>query len=171
MEKLAVGPLEQLLPYIPGLKPLHAKGSYSNFTTQPAGKASSAAWFTKSTLNRFLIYNTLFLVFFLFSLLFIYNISFINKMLVPVFLLWHSLCFLLRFLNIVGSPDLVNITKIIEGEMSQLEEARQFHLSLYVQVNISSLCELILEGYICSSKEVECSQANNIEAGETGNFC
>ncbi|XP_044461791.1 uncharacterized protein LOC123193070 [Mangifera indica] len=91
VEKLAVGPLEQLLPYIPGLKPLHAKGSYSNFTTQPAGKASSAAWFTKSTLNR--------------------------------------------FLNIVGSPDLVNITKIIEGEMSQLEEARQFHLSLYVQGN------------------------------------
>ncbi|KAJ0101617.1 hypothetical protein Patl1_06805 [Pistacia atlantica] len=91
VEKLAVGPLEQLLPYIPALKPLHAEGSYSNFTIQPPGKASSSAWFTKSTLNR--------------------------------------------FLNIVASPDLVNITKVIEGETSQLEEARQFHLSLYVQGN------------------------------------
>lgn len=76
MEKLAVGPLEQLLPYIPGLKPLHAEGSCSNFTIQPPGKASSTAWFSKSTLNRFLIYNAFFSCL-LFSLL-------LHKMLVNI---------------------------------------------------------------------------------------
>lgn len=88
-EKLAVGPLEQLLPHIPGLKALQAAGSVANLKLELPGNVNGAAWFTKSTLNR--------------------------------------------FLDIVGSPDLVNITKVIEGEMSQLEEARKFHLSLYSQ--------------------------------------
>lgn len=88
-EKLAVGPLEQLLPHIPGLKALQDEGSVANLKLELPGNVNGAAWFTKSTLNR--------------------------------------------FLDIVGSPDLVNITKVIEGEMSQLEEARKFHLSLYSQ--------------------------------------
>ena len=48
----------------------------------------------------------------------------------------HPLYFL-RFLCIVGSTDLLDTAKVIEGEMSQLEEARKFHLSLYAQVNIT----------------------------------
>ncbi|KAJ4720273.1 serine/arginine repetitive matrix protein 2-like isoform X2 [Melia azedarach] len=89
VEKLAVGPLEQLLLFIPGLKALHAEGSFANFKLQLPGNVSDAAWFTKSTLNR--------------------------------------------FLQIIGSSDLVSISKVVEGEMSQLEEARKFHLSLYSQ--------------------------------------
>lgn len=88
-EKLAVGPLDQLLPHIPGLKALQGEGSFANLKLELPGNVNCAAWFTKSTLNR--------------------------------------------FLDIVGSPDVINITKVIEGEMSQLEEARKFHLSLYSQ--------------------------------------
>lgn len=49
-------------------------------------------------------------------------------------LLLPSFFFSLRFLQIVASADLVNSSKLIEGEMSQLKEARKFHLSLYTQV-------------------------------------
>lgn len=46
-----------------------------------------------------------------------------------------------RFLHIIGSTDLVDIAKVIEGEMSQLEESRKFHLSLYGQViSVPLLC-------------------------------
>ncbi|XP_044509548.1 uncharacterized protein LOC123228265 isoform X2 [Mangifera indica] len=121
MEKLAVGPLEQLLPYIPGLKPLHAEGSCSNFTIQPPGKASSTAWFSKSTLNR--------------------------------------------FLNIVGLPDLVNITKVIEGEISQLEEARQFHLSLHVQGNNIEAREID----DCNSNGMAPQTKSNVQAASSDN--
>ncbi|KAJ4850019.1 hypothetical protein Tsubulata_014053 [Turnera subulata] len=89
VEKLAVGKLEQLLPHLPGVNGLNAKGSNAIFKLQVSGEPNNASWFTKSTLNR--------------------------------------------FLQVVGPYDLVNTSKNIEGEISQLEEARKFHLSLYAQ--------------------------------------
>uniref|UniRef100_A0A5B7B807 Uncharacterized protein n=1 Tax=Davidia involucrata TaxID=16924 RepID=A0A5B7B807_DAVIN len=46
---------------------------------------------------------------------------------------WFTKSTLTRFLHIVGSPDILNITNAIENEISQLEESRRFHLSLYAK--------------------------------------
>ncbi|KAL9379637.1 hypothetical protein Peur_028119 [Populus x canadensis] len=89
VEKLAVGLLEQILPHLPEVHKMYAKGSNAIFKLQVTGELSNVPWFTKSTLNR--------------------------------------------FLQLAGSPDLVNTSMTIEGEISQLEEARKFHLSLYAQ--------------------------------------
>lgn len=51
---------------------------------------------------------------------------------------------LLRFLKIASSVDLVNTSKTIEGEISQLEEVRKFHLSLSAQVSSCVLSYNIL---------------------------
>ncbi|KAF9670440.1 hypothetical protein SADUNF_Sadunf13G0069200 [Salix dunnii] len=39
----------------------------------------------------------------------------------------------INFEQFAGSPDLVNISRIMEGEISQSEETRKFHLSLYAK--------------------------------------
>ncbi|KAJ6422292.1 hypothetical protein OIU84_027279 [Salix udensis] len=89
VEKLAVGQLEQLLPHLPEVHKLYAKGTNAIFKLQVTGELGNAPWFTKSTLNR--------------------------------------------FLKIASSVDLMNNSKTIEGEISQLEEVRKFHLSLSAQ--------------------------------------
>ncbi|XP_038719618.1 uncharacterized protein LOC120012325 isoform X2 [Tripterygium wilfordii] len=89
VEKVSNGPLEQLLPHLSGVNDLYAKRSNSTFTLEHPEEFSHLAWFTKSTLNR--------------------------------------------FLQIVASPDFLNTAKGIEGEISQLEAARKFQLSLYTQ--------------------------------------
>ncbi|XXG68245.1 hypothetical protein AAC387_Pa06g1376 [Persea americana] len=45
--------------------------------------------------------------------------------------LWFTKSTLIRFLHIFGEPESLKIVGGIEDEMSQLEEARKFHLSLY----------------------------------------
>ncbi|XP_031377325.1 serine/arginine repetitive matrix protein 1-like [Punica granatum] len=86
IEKMETGVLDQLLPYLPALKELYAKGSSSNLKLQLPENLHGSRWFTKSTLNR--------------------------------------------FLNVVSSSELIIKTKAIRGEMSQLEEARKFQISV-----------------------------------------
>jgi hypothetical protein len=71
---------------------------------------------------------------------------------------------LLRFLKIAGSLDLVNTSKTIEGEISQLEEARKFHLSLSAQVSSSFLSYNILYCLDCLVNE------NFLLSGASGSF-
>nr|XP_019710443.1 uncharacterized protein LOC105057241 isoform X3 [Elaeis guineensis] len=46
---------------------------------------------------------------------------------------WFTKSTLGRFLHIVNSPDVLKSVNAIENEMSQLEDTRRFHLSLYVK--------------------------------------
>ncbi|KAK4382920.1 hypothetical protein Sango_2826700 [Sesamum angolense] len=46
---------------------------------------------------------------------------------------WFTRSVLIRFLHIIGLANLLHITSSVKDEISQLEEARRFHLSLYAQ--------------------------------------
>lgn len=48
---------------------------------------------------------------------------------------WFTKSILTRFLRIVGSPDILDISKNFEKEISQLEETRQFQLSMNSHLN------------------------------------
>lgn len=52
----------------------------------------------------------------------------------PCDLKWFTKSALERFLRITCSPDMLDITNAVSREMSQLEKARRFHLSLYAKV-------------------------------------
>ncbi|CAI9091933.1 OLC1v1027054C1 [Oldenlandia corymbosa var. corymbosa] len=44
---------------------------------------------------------------------------------------WFTKSTLLRFLHVIGSPEVLKGTDAIRNEISQLEDARKFHISLY----------------------------------------
>ncbi|XP_019192185.1 PREDICTED: uncharacterized protein LOC109186590 isoform X2 [Ipomoea nil] len=51
---------------------------------------------------------------------------------------WFSKSTLIRFLNIINSGDILDKANAVEKEISQLEEARGFHLSLYAKADDDS---------------------------------
>ncbi|KAL3524091.1 hypothetical protein ACH5RR_016925 [Cinchona calisaya] len=44
---------------------------------------------------------------------------------------WFTKSTLVKFLEVIGSSEVMNATNAVKNEMSQLEDARKFHLSLY----------------------------------------
>ncbi|TMW99619.1 hypothetical protein EJD97_002270 [Solanum chilense] len=47
---------------------------------------------------------------------------------------WFTKSTLIRFLRIISSSDIIDVAKAMVNEISQLEDARKFHLSLYSKV-------------------------------------
>lgn len=132
VENLAAGLLESLLPHLPQVNELYSKGSDANFKLQLPENLNGATWFTKSTLNRLILFSCFHVSFFLILSIFVcYRKTFSTS------ISWYGIFLLLtRFLQIVGSPDLLHTANAIKDEMSQLEEAKNFHLSLYGQVPV-----------------------------------
>ncbi|EPS62416.1 hypothetical protein M569_12377, partial [Genlisea aurea] len=48
-------------------------------------------------------------------------------------IIWFTISTLKRFLHIIGSPNILDATNSLTKEISQLEEARNFHLTLYTK--------------------------------------
>lgn len=127
MEKLESGVLDHLIPYLAILKYLYAKGSNLNLKLQLRENLHGSRWFTKLTLNRSVAYEIL-SIFLIFAIQLVVNETFKN---------------FTRFLNVTTSPELVNKTKTIRDEMSQLEEARKFQISVPAPKVIAFSCSFI----------------------------
>lgn len=121
VENLASGDLEKLLPHIPEVRDLYLKGSDNTYKLKLPKSLNGAAWFTKSTLAR--------------------------------------------FLHIVDSPDLLNLMNAIEEEMSQLEEARKFHFSLYSQDHREQFGSR--EPDMCNSNGTSATVKSTVEIGSS----
>ncbi|KAI3458406.1 hypothetical protein Pfo_015069 [Paulownia fortunei] len=70
---------------------------------------------------------------------------------------WFTKSTLIRFLHIIGSANILDVTNALKNEISQLEEARRFHLSLYAKGS----------KYQLQSGESDCSYSNG--TGSTTN--
>ncbi|XP_051138451.1 uncharacterized protein LOC127256468 isoform X2 [Andrographis paniculata] len=54
---------------------------------------------------------------------------------------WFTKSTLIRFLHIIGSANILEVTSTLKKEISQLEDARRFHLSLYTKGTQSNQTE------------------------------
>ncbi|KAL0341169.1 UNVERIFIED_CONTAM: hypothetical protein Sradi_4633700 [Sesamum radiatum] len=61
---------------------------------------------------------------------------------------WFTRSVLIRFLHIIGLANVLHITSSVKDEISQLEEARRFHLSLYAKTEGSDASKDSLGMYI-----------------------
>ncbi|KAL2339511.1 hypothetical protein Fmac_007451 [Flemingia macrophylla] len=113
-DKVAAGHLEHLLPHLPAINDLYAKGFDANFDLKLPENLHGAEWFSKATVKR--------------------------------------------FLHVVSSPDLINVICSILDEMSQLEDSKKFHVSLYGKGNQDHLESGVRDGNYSSLGEAPTSK-------------
>uniref|UniRef100_A0A164WZB6 COP1-interacting protein 7 n=1 Tax=Daucus carota subsp. sativus TaxID=79200 RepID=A0A164WZB6_DAUCS len=79
---------------------------------------------------------------------------------------WFTKSILTRFLRIVGSPDILDISKNFENEISHLEETRKFQLSMNEILNSSSLTD---EGRLNSTKRAAKAEVDFVSSDASKN--
>ncbi|MQM08942.1 hypothetical protein Taro_041802, partial [Colocasia esculenta] len=113
-EKVATGSLDQLALHLPEVNVSCSSGLSDSFKLEVSETAEGFSWFTKSTVSGHYYFQT------------------------STFSLFRRLSdnrytFFLSFLYLVTAPDFLKSAHAIENEISQLEGARKFHLSLYTK--------------------------------------
>ncbi|XP_011084778.1 serine/arginine repetitive matrix protein 1 isoform X2 [Sesamum indicum] len=78
---------------------------------------------------------------------------------------WFTKSVLIRFLHIIGLANLLHITSSVKDEISQLEEARRFHLSLYAKGTEYQL-QTGESGNSCSSGTVSTPKTEGSDASK-----
>jgi hypothetical protein len=114
-ELIASGPFDQLVLHLEDAKTFQSCSSSGTFKLLLAGDGKDSSWFTKSTLQRYLQPSYLLMV---------------------MSVVMTKLNYYTRFLHIISSFDTSKSVNGVLDEMSQLEETRKFHQSLYVKVSL-----------------------------------
>ncbi|KAL0452624.1 UNVERIFIED_CONTAM: hypothetical protein Slati_1240500 [Sesamum latifolium] len=78
---------------------------------------------------------------------------------------WFTKSVLIRFLHIIGLANVLHITSSVKDEISQLEEARRFHLSLYAKGTEYQL-QTGESGNSCSSGTVSTPKTEGSDASK-----
>jgi hypothetical protein len=115
-ELIASGPFDQLVLHLEDAKAFQSCSQSGTFKLLLTGDEKGSSWFTKSTLQRYLHPS---------YLLMVMSVVCMTKLNCST-----------RFLHIINSCDTSKSVNGVLDEMSQLEETRKFHQSLYVKVSL-----------------------------------
>ncbi|XP_019430947.1 PREDICTED: uncharacterized protein LOC109338217 [Lupinus angustifolius] len=135
-EKIAAGQLEHLLPHVPAINDLYAKGCDANFDLQLSENLHGAEWFSKVTVKRFLHVVTLPNL-----------VNDINTIMDEMYQLEDSKKF---HVSLYGKPEVNNVS----SETSKNDLLRAMDLRLTALRN--KLAETLSEatGATCSTKDI-----------------
>lgn len=141
IETVTSASLEPLMLHSPAIKMLHSKGYDAKYKLIAPEDPSGVRWFTKPTLVRYVSASISGFI-----------IMLCHGKTKDFVLFLYCYLYIVRFLQVIGSSEVMNTTNAVRNEMSQLEEARKFHLSLYSNVlffhNLDQYLKLVFSGII-----------------------